>query len=82
MESGRSPSWLRRFYPWAFALLGFFGATVYYFAGDSSILFREKPVLLISLFNIHPAFGFLVFIVIGWVTGWLLRAIDSFQVSR
>jgi len=82
MNSGRSPSRLGRLYPWAFALLGLFGATVYYFTGGWFPFFREKPVLLINLFDIHPTLGFLVYGVVGWVTGWLLRALDRFQVSR
>ena len=80
MEPGRSPSWLRRLYPWAFALLGFFGATVYYFTG--SFFFREPMLPVDALFGVHPAFGFFVYTVVGWVTGWLIRAIDRFQVSR
>ena len=80
MESGRSR--LSRFYPWALGLFGLLAATFYYFTGNWFLLFRYKPGLLISLFDIHPAFGILVYGVIGWVTGWVLRAIDRFQVSR
>lgn len=80
MESEGSLSRLRRLYPWAFALLGLLGATVYYFTG--SFFFREPMIPVGTLFDIHPTFGFLVYTVIGWVTGWALLAIDRFQVSR
>lgn len=73
---------LSRFYPWALGFFGLLAATVYYFTGDWFLLFRENPKLLISLFDIHPAFGIFAYGVIGWVAGWVIRAIDRFQVSR
>lgn len=78
----RSPSWLSRFYPWALGFFALLAATFYYFTRSSLLFFREAPGFLISLFDIHPAFGILAYGVIGWMTGWVIRAIDRLKVTQ
>ena len=52
------------------------------FTRSSLLFFRETPGFLISLFDIHPAFGILAYGAIGWMAGWVIRATDRLKTTQ
>jgi len=75
--SRRSLPWYRRSSPWIGALSGFGGGVYYAYTGNSLGRASGDPLLPVGvLFDIHPLVGIILFTLLGFSAGWVLRYVE------